>query len=65
MSLDFTKITHELFAKIQTQNFNKNNVNHMEALEDILSQHINDDELLFRILLSFKHTIPSDIDKRL
>jgi hypothetical protein len=65
MSLDFTKITHELFARIKTQHFNKNNVKHIEALENILSEYIDDPELLFHILLSFKHTMPSDFDKKL
>jgi hypothetical protein len=65
MSLDFTEITHELFARIKTENFNKNNVKHMKALEDVLSEHIDDDELLFHILLSYKHSMPSDFDKKL
>lgn len=55
MSLDFVKISNELFARIKTQNFNKNNQHHMDALEEVLSEHIEDEELLFHILISYKH----------
>lgn len=55
MSLDFVKISNELFAKIKTQNFNKNNKSHMDALEELLSEYIEDEELLFHILITFKH----------
>jgi hypothetical protein len=63
MSLDFTQITHELFAAIKTENFNKNSDTHMKALEEVLSNYIDDDELLFHILISFKHSIQNDFDK--
>ena len=45
MSFDYTQVTNELFSKIKAEHFNKNNEKHMKVLEEILSKHIEDEEL--------------------
>jgi hypothetical protein len=64
MSFDYTQVTNELFSKIKVEHFNKNNESHMKVLEEILSKHIEDEELLFHMILSFKHSSFNDLDNK-
>jgi hypothetical protein len=52
--MDFNEIAKELIEKINTDRFNVYNESHMNAAKEILSRYINDEDLLFRVMLSLK-----------
>ena len=64
MPFDYTQVTNELFSEIKAEHFNKNNEKHMKVLEEILSKYIEDEELLFHMILSFKHSSFNDFDDK-
>lgn len=58
--MDFNEIAKELIEKINTDRFNVYNEAHMNAAKEILSRYIDDEDLLFRVMLSLK--FPDDTD---
>ena len=52
--MDFNEIAKELIEKINTDRFNVYNEAHMNAAKEILSRYIDNDDLLFHVMLSLK-----------
>ena len=60
--MDFNEITRELIEKIGTDRFNVYNDAHMNTAKEILSRYIDNEELLFNVMLALK--FPDNSDKK-
>jgi len=61
--MDFNEIARELIEKIDTDRFNVHNETHMNAAKEILSRYIDNEDLLFHVMLSLK--FPDKSDKKI
>jgi hypothetical protein len=60
--MDFNEIARELIEKINTDRFNVYNEAHMNVAKEILSRYIDNDDLLFHVMLSLK--FPDNSEKK-
>jgi hypothetical protein len=60
--MDFNEIARELIEKIGTDRFNVYNDAHMNTAKEILSRYIDNEDLLFHVMLALK--FPDNSDKK-
>ena len=60
--MDFNEIARELIEKIGTDRFNVYNDAHMNTAKEILSRYIDNEDLLFHVMLALK--VPDNSDKK-
>lgn len=53
MSIDFNDIANNLLLSIGSDKFDSDNEHHVHSLKKVLSEHIKDEEMLFRTMLAF------------